>query len=57
MSSTMPGTAMTAMTAANSAPRPGKRSRASAYPARESKNTRPAVTNSATTTEFANQRG
>ena len=44
MSSTTPGTAITAMIAANSAPRPRKRSRASAYPASESKNTRPTVT-------------
>ena len=56
MSRTTPGTAMTAMTAANSVPRPRKRSRASAYPARESKNTRPAVTKRETTTEFVNQR-
>ena len=57
MSSTTPGTAMTATSAANTVARPGKRSLASAYPASESKNTRPAVTKSVTVNELRNQSG
>jgi hypothetical protein len=56
MSSTTPGTAITAMIAANSPPRPRNRSRARAYPAIESNSTRPRVTNTVTTTELASQR-
>jgi hypothetical protein len=56
MSSTTPGTAMTAMIAANSPPRPRNRRRARAYPAIESNTSRPRVTNTATTTELASQR-
>ncbi len=42
------------MTALNTTDRPRNRSRARAYPASESKKTRPTVTDTATTTELVN---
>jgi hypothetical protein len=48
---------MTAMRPAKMTPRPRKWSLASAYPASESKNTLPVVTNSVTMAEFLNQMG
>ena len=51
------GTAITATTAAYTNPRPRNRSRASAYPASDTKKTRPSVTVTVTIAEFANQSG
>ena len=55
ISSTTPGTAITAMSMAKTTVRPRNGIRASAYPARESKKTRPIVTATVTTIEFVPQ--
>ena len=57
ISRTTPGTAITARIAVNSAARPLNLILASAYPASESKNTRPSVTLTATHVEFTNHNG
>ena len=57
MSSTTPGTAITATSAAKATLRPKNRSRDSAYPASESTKTRPTVTQTVTMSELRNQSG
>ena len=54
---TTPGTASRPMNSADIAERPAKCNRANAYPASESKNTRPMVTKNVTMTEFRNHCG